>query len=51
MFLHFIIFLQVVQKFYTMLVLKKLQAVELTQKEAFSELYVERGRLFENAKL
>ncbi|XP_076031865.1 double-strand-break repair protein rad21 homolog [Oratosquilla oratoria] len=42
---------QVAQKFYTMLVLKKLQAVELTQDGAFAELYLSRGHLFDNASL
>ncbi|XP_042231929.1 double-strand-break repair protein rad21 homolog A-like isoform X2 [Homarus americanus] len=42
---------QVAQKFYTMLVLKKLQAVELTQEGPFTEMFVSKGALFENASL
>ncbi|XP_027208259.1 double-strand-break repair protein rad21 homolog isoform X1 [Penaeus vannamei] len=42
---------QVAQKFYTMLVLKKLQAVELHQEGPFTEMFISRGALFENASL
>ncbi|XP_071515671.1 double-strand-break repair protein rad21 homolog isoform X2 [Panulirus ornatus] len=42
---------QVAQKFYTMLVLKKLQAVELSQEGPFTEMFISRGTLFENASL
>lgn len=42
---------QVAQKFYTMLVLKKLQAVELSQDGPFTEMFLSRGPLFENASL
>ncbi|KAG0726086.1 Double-strand-break repair protein rad21 [Chionoecetes opilio] len=42
---------QVAQKFYTMLVLKKLQAVELNQEGPFTEMFVSKGPLFENASL
>lgn len=42
---------QVAQKFYTMLVLKKLQAVELTQEGPFTEMFISKGTLFENASL
>ncbi|CAL4058771.1 unnamed protein product, partial [Meganyctiphanes norvegica] len=42
---------QVAQKFYTMLVLKKLQAVELDQDDPFGELTIKQGTLFENASL
>lgn len=42
---------QVAQKFYTMLVLKKLQAVELRQDGAFSEITISHGALFENPSL
>lgn len=40
---------QVAQKFYTFLVLKKQQAVELRQDGAFAELFIERGPKFEQA--
>ncbi|XP_045614416.1 double-strand-break repair protein rad21 homolog isoform X2 [Procambarus clarkii] len=42
---------QVAQKFYTMLVLKKLQAVELSQEGPFTEMFISKGTLFENAAL
>lgn len=42
---------QVAQKFYTFLVLKKQQAVELRQDGAFTELLIERGPKFEQALL
>lgn len=42
---------QVAQKFYTFLVLKKQQAVELRQDGAFAELFIERGPKFEQALL
>ncbi|MPC84678.1 Double-strand-break repair protein rad21 [Portunus trituberculatus] len=42
---------QVAQKFYTMLVLKKLQAVELSQDGPFTEMFLSRGPLFDNASL
>lgn len=42
---------QVAQKFYTFLVLKKQQAVELRQDGAFNELFIERGPKFEQALL
>ncbi|KAK8732492.1 hypothetical protein OTU49_006790 [Cherax quadricarinatus] len=42
---------QVAQKFYTMLVLKKLQAVELSQEGPFTEMFISKGILFENASL
>ncbi|XP_050039546.2 uncharacterized protein [Dermacentor andersoni] len=40
---------QVAQKFYTFLVLKKQQAVELRQESAFAELYIEKGPKFEQS--
>lgn len=42
---------QVAQKFYTFLVLKKQQAVELRQESAFAELYIEKGPKFEQSLL
>ncbi|XP_047739446.1 double-strand-break repair protein rad21 homolog isoform X2 [Hyalella azteca] len=42
---------QVARNFYTMLVLKKLQAVELQQQGCYQELYITRGALFEKAKI
>ncbi|KAK4305905.1 hypothetical protein Pmani_022222 [Petrolisthes manimaculis] len=42
---------QVAQKFYTMLVLKKLQAVELHQEGPFTEMFISKGTMFENAAL
>ncbi|KAL1416847.1 hypothetical protein MTO96_027445 [Rhipicephalus appendiculatus] len=42
---------QVAQKFYTFLVLKKQQAVELRQASAFAELYIEKGPKFEQSLL
>ncbi|CAN7999072.1 unnamed protein product [Ixodes hexagonus] len=40
---------QVAQKFYTFLVLKKQQAVELSQDGPYAELYIERGPKFEQS--
>lgn len=40
---------QVAQKFYTFLVLKKQQAVELRQEGPFAELFIERGPKFEQS--
>ncbi|XP_077519511.1 RAD21 cohesin complex component verthandi isoform X2 [Amblyomma americanum] len=42
---------QVAQKFYTFLVLKKQQAVELQQEAPFAELFIERGPKFEQSLL
>lgn len=42
---------QVAQNFYTMLVLKKAQAVELEQREAFGEIFVSKGNRFQTAAL
>ncbi|XP_064112474.1 double-strand-break repair protein rad21 homolog [Macrobrachium nipponense] len=42
---------QVAQKFYTMLVLKKLQAVELHQESAFSEILISPGPMYDNPSL
>lgn len=40
---------QVAQKFYTFLVLKKQQAVELTQQQAYDELYISVGPKYQQA--
>uniref|UniRef100_A0A2R5LND8 Putative sister chromatid cohesion complex cohesin subunit n=1 Tax=Ornithodoros turicata TaxID=34597 RepID=A0A2R5LND8_9ACAR len=40
---------QVAQKFYTFLVLKKQQAVELSQEAPYAELYVEKGPRYEQS--
>ncbi|XP_028966864.1 double-strand-break repair protein rad21-like protein 1 [Galendromus occidentalis] len=40
---------QVAQKFYTFLVLKKQQAVELTQQQAYDELYISTGPKYHTA--
>lgn len=42
---------QVARNFYTMLVLKKLQAVELDQQGCYQEMYITRGTLFDKAKI
>jgi len=42
---------QVAQKFYTLLVLKKAQAVELIQKAAYEDIMVTRGNKFDSASL
>ncbi|KAF2366580.1 Rad21/Rec8-like protein C-terminal eukaryotic [Trinorchestia longiramus] len=42
---------QVARMFYTMLVLKKLQAVELQQQGCYEELYINKGILFDKAKI
>ncbi|KAK7084536.1 Double-strand-break repair protein rad21 [Halocaridina rubra] len=42
---------QVAQKFYTMLVLKKLQAVELNQESAFTEIMISQGPMYDNPSL
>ena len=38
---------QVASKFYTLLVLKKMQAVEVEQKEAFGDILISQGPKFE----
>jgi len=42
---------QVAQKFYTLLVLKKVQAVELVQKSSYDDIYVTKGNKFLTATI
>lgn len=46
-----IIFAQAAQKFYSLLVLKKSQVLELEQNAAYDELFVMKGLKFENPVL
>jgi len=45
------LFLQVAQKFYTLLVLKKFQVLELNQEYSYAEIIVTKGPKFENPAL
>lgn len=42
---------QVAQKFYTLLVLKKTQVLELEQESAFEEILITKGQKFDNPSL
>ncbi|XP_058062210.1 double-strand-break repair protein rad21 homolog [Anopheles bellator] len=42
---------QAAQKFYSLLVLKKFKALEIAQKQAFDDIVVTRGPMFDNPKL
>lgn len=46
---HF--FFQAAQKFYSLLVLKKFQALEIRQDTAYGDIAVTRGIMFDNPKL
>jgi len=41
---------QVAAKFYTLLVLKKLQAIDIRQEEAFGDIVIARGPMFDSVK-
>lgn len=42
---------QAAQKFYALLVLKKFRAIEIDQEEAYADISVRRGDLFDDPKL
>lgn len=42
---------QAAQKFYALLVLKKFRAIEINQSEAYADIAVRRGGLFDDPKL
>lgn len=42
---------QAAQKFYALLVLKKFRAIEIHQTEAYADISVRRGDLFDDPKL
>lgn len=44
-------FFQVAQKFYSVLMLKKFQVVELEQESSYAEIYIEKGINFTNPTL
>jgi chromatin segregation and condensation protein Rec8/ScpA/Scc1 (kleisin family) len=43
--------MKVAQKFYGLLVLKKNQAIELTQRQSFDEIYITTGAKFDTPAL
>ena len=47
----FLWWLQVAQKFYTLLVLKKNQALEVSQSHSFAEIMVSQGAKFDSPAL
>lgn len=49
--IHYFVLLQAAQKFYSLLVLKKFQALELKQEETFGDIHVTKGIMFDNPKL
>lgn len=50
-FISFDIRLQAAQKFYSLLVLKKFQALEIRQDMAYGDIEVTKGIMFDNPKL
>lgn len=42
------VYFQVAQKFYSLLVLKKFQVLDLEQEDAYNEIYVSKGPKFDN---
>lgn len=44
-------YFQAAQKFYSLLVLKKFQALEIDQQVPFGDIVIRRGDMFDNPKL